>query len=351
MRKHYWIGIIISIALVYLVIRSVQLDAVANAFRSANMLFMLPALVLYFAGVFVRAVRWHVLLRPVQLISVRRLFQVLTVGFMANDILPLRAGEAVRAYMLWKKERMAPGATVATILVERIFDGLALTGFLVVGGLLVHLNDSLLLLTRVAGIVFVVGVLAAVALAVVPQFTLRVTAILLKPFPARLRDLALRVIGSFEDGLHILRSARETGLVLVLSATAWLLEAGVFYMLMFSFPIEARYVAAVLGAAVANLASMIPSSPGYVGTFDVGLLNVLSGTFGVDASLATAYTLLVHVLLVVPITLLGIVFVWREGLSLRGITSRASYTEIPVTPITSMADVEDEGDAVARRSV
>ncbi len=351
MRKHYWIGIVISVALVYLVIRSVNPESVFAAFKDANLLFLIPALLLYFTGVFVRAVRWHVLLRPVQTISVRRLFQVLTVGFMANDILPLRAGEAVRAYVLWNKERVSPGATVATILVERIFDGLTLTGFLVVGGLLVPLNDSLLLLTRAAAVIFVVGVLGAVALAIVPQFTLRVTATFLRPFPARLRDLALRVIASFENGLHILRSARETGLVLVLSVAAWSLEASVFYMLMFSFPMEARYVAAVLGAAVANLASMIPSSPGYVGTFDVGLLNVLSGTFGVETSLATAYTLLVHVVLVVPITALGIVFLWREGLSLKRITSRESYTERQVTPITPMAHVEDEAEAVARRSM
>lgn len=345
MRKRYWIGIAISVLLVYLLVRSVQPASVVNAFRDANLLFVLPALVLYFVGVFVRAVRWHVLLRPVRGISLRRLFEVLAVGFMANDILPLRAGEVVRAYMLWKKERLEPGATIATILVERIFDGLTLTGFLVVGGSMVRLGDSLLWLTRVAGVVFVAGVMAAIALAVIPQITLRVTAAVLRPFPARLRDVILRVISSFEDGLRILRSVRETGVVLGLSIVAWLLEAGVFFTLMFSFSIQPSYVAAILGAAVANLASMIPSSPGYVGTFDVGLLNVLNGTFGVEASYAAAYTALVHVVLVVPITALGIFFVWREGLSLKRITSRESYTDNVV------ANVENEREAVVRRSI
>ena len=345
MKKRYWIGVGVSVLLVFLLLRSVQLDSVGEAFRHANLLFLLPALAFYFAGVWVRTLRWGVLLRPVQRIGARRLFQVLAVGYMANDILPLRAGEAVRVYMLWQKERISPGATFATILVERIFDGLALTGFLVAGGLLVRLGDSLLWLTRVAGLVFVVGVLAAVAMAVAPALTLRLASTLLRPLPAGMRDIMLRVIRSFEDGLHILRSVRETALVLMLSLGAWLLEASVFYMLMFSFSFRPSYVAAVLGAAVANLASMIPSSPGYVGTFDVGLLNVLSGTFGVDASVAAAYTALVHAALFLPITLLGIYFVWREGLSLRRITSRESYRGI------AAADSETENDAMARRLI
>lgn len=344
MKKRYWLGIAISVLLIYVLLRSVQLTSVAQAFRHANLFFLLPALALYFAGVLARAVRWGVLLRPVRRISLRRLYQVLVVGYMANDILPLRAGEAVRAYMLWQKERIEPGATVATILVERIFDGLALTGFLVAASLVIPLGESLVWLARVAGLVFVAGVLAAVALAIAPHLTLRLTEAALAPFPARFRDMTLRVIRSFEDGLRILRSAGDTALVLVLSVVAWLLEAGMYYVLMFSFSFQPRYLAAVLGAAVANLASMIPSSPGYVGTFDVGLLNVLNGTFGVDASYAAAYTALVHAALIVPVTILGIFFVWREGLSLKRLTSRESYAE------TAAAETGKDGEAAAHHS-
>jgi glycosyltransferase 2 family protein len=345
MKKRYWLGIAVSILLVFLLFRSVQLTSVLQAFREANLLYLLPALVLYFVGVLARAARWQLLLSPVQRLGLRRLYLVLVVGYMANDILPLRAGEAVRAYMLWQKERIPPGATVATILVERIFDGLALTGFLVIGAMMIQLDDSLVWLTRVAGTVFVVGVLAVVALAVAPQFTMRIAAAVLSPLPGRFSDLALRVMRSFEDGLRILRSGSETAIVLFLSVAAWLLEASMYYMLMFSFSFQPRYIAAVLGTAVANLASMIPSSPGYVGTFDVGLLNVLSGTFRVDASHAAAYTALVHAALIGPVTLLGIFFVWREGLSLRRLAAGNEYDR------AAGADANDNTEAVARRSI
>src|SRR5512142_3389073 len=102
----------------------VDLAAVVGAFRGADLRYLVPAVLLYFLGVVPRALRWFILLRPVQRVGIPRLYQVLVVGFMANDILPFRAGEVVRAFMLWEKERVAPGATIATILVERIFDGL-----------------------------------------------------------------------------------------------------------------------------------------------------------------------------------------------------------------------------------
>ncbi len=339
MRKRYWLGLAVSAVLVYLMVRSVELASVARAFREANFAFVLPAIVLYFAGVFARTLRWSILLRPVQRVGSKRLFVVLAIGFMANDILPLRAGEAVRAYLLWQKERLAPAATVATIVVERILDGLVLTGFLVVSGLLIQLEGWLMQLAWLAGALFVVAVVMMVGLAVIPGTLLTLIGMALRPFPSRLRDLALRIAGGFVEGLSILRNVRLATAAILLSVLAWVLEAGMYYLLMFSFPLSHSYLAAVLGTAVANLASMVPSSPGYVGTFDAGLMAVLVTSFRVDQSVGAAYTALVHAVLVLPVTLLGLFFVWREGLSLRRISARGVRLS------------EDSDDPAGRREV
>ncbi len=344
MKKRYWLGIAVTLLLVYLMVRSVELASVAQAFREADFAFLLPAVLLYFAGVFVRTLRWAVLLRPVQRLGLRRLFRVLVIGFMANDILPLRAGEAVRAYLLWRKERLVPAATVGTIVVERILDGLVLTGFLVASGLLIRLDSWLTQLAWVAAAVFVLAVGGVVALAVAPGPLLAFLEKLLLPLPARLRNLGLGVVKGFVEGLAILRSARDGVAVVGLSLVAWVLEAGMYFVLMFSFPFPPRYLAAILGTSVANLGTMVPSSPGYVGTFDVPLTGVLVGTFRVDLSLAAGYTLLVHAALVLPVTLLGLFFLWREGLSLRRIASgRVPVSEDPEDP-------SDRHEVAPRRS-
>lgn len=319
MKKRYWLGIAISLLLIYLMFRSVEIASVGEALRDAELAYLIPALLLYFCGVLVRTVRWRLLLSPVRQLGFGRVFSVVTMGYMANNILPLRAGEGLRAFLLWKREKIAPSATVATILVERIFDGLVLTGFLIAAGIVLPVEGWISQLAWVAGAVFVVAVGVAFALTVIPEPLTRLASAVLAPFPMRVGSLALRILRTFVEGLSVLRNARETGLVGLLSIVAWCFEAGMYLMLMFSFPFAASFLAAVLGTAVANLGTMVPSSPGYVGTFDLPLSSVLIGTFQIEPSLATSYTLLVHAALLLPITLLGLIFLWREGLSLRRI--------------------------------
>ncbi len=328
MKKRYWLGIAISLLLVYLLFRSVELAKVVKDLQEANLVYLLPALGIYFLGVLVRTARWSILMKRVGRVPSRRLFVVLVIGFMANDILPLRAGEVVRAFMLWWKERLEPGATLGTIVVERIFDGLALICLLLIAGLAVSLDDQLRLLAWAAGAVFVAGILAVFALTLVPKPLLNLAEKVLSPFPERLSSLALRLLHGFVGGLGILRSARETVAVMVLSVGAWVLEAGMYFILMFSFSFTPRFSAAFLGTAVANLAAMVPSSPGYVGTFDWGLSKALEVTYRVDPSEALAYTGLVHAALIVPVVLLGLLFLWREGLSLKRLTGRDAYASV-----------------------
>ena len=108
--------------------------------------------------------------------------------------------------------------------------------------------------------------------------------------------------------------------ILLLSCAAWLLEAGMYYVLMFSFPITPSAALAALTTAVANLGTLIPSSPGYVGVFDFIGKSVLA-QFGVPEEAALAYVLVVHAALVVPVTLLGFYYTWRLGVSLREVSA------------------------------
>ena len=343
MKKRYWLGIAVSVVAIFLTFRSVDPASVGRVLAGANFVFLIPALALYFAGVFVRSVRWGLLLRPIQQLNQKRLFVVMTVGFMANDILPLRAGEAVRAYMLWQRERMEPAATIATIVVERIFDGLVLTGFLVVAGMVMPLSLWASQLAWFAGAVFACAIAFLFAMTVAPGLVIGLAERILSPLPLRLRELGSRLLRTFVGGLGMLHRGRDTATVACLSCVAWLLEAGMYYLLMYSFPFTRSFVASILGAAVANLGSMIPSSPGYVGTFDLPLSSVLVGTFHIDHSLATGYTLLVHAALIAPISLLGLLFIWREGLSLSQITAAPASAEtdqddppLPTGPLTTL---------------
>jgi len=151
--------------------------------------------------------------------------------------------------------------------------------------------------------------------------------------PARWRGPVLDVADRFIEGLSILRSGRQVALVAGLSVLVWLLEAGKYYFIMFGFPFDQPFHVLLLVTSVATLATTIPSTPGYVGTFELAGIATLQ-RFGVAAEVALSYTVVVHAALWFPITLLGIAFAARESLTWGQIRTigRAEVKPEEVTP-------------------
>jgi uncharacterized protein (TIRG00374 family) len=129
-------------------------------------------------------------------------------------------------------------------------------------------------------------------------------------FRARILGLAERFIG----GLGSLRSAGDVSMVLLSSVVIWLLETGKYWLVMHAFPFQVSFFALMLMNGIVNLATTIPSAPGYVGTFDAPGIAVLEA-YGVPAGIAAGYTLVLHAALWLPITLLGAAYMARESLS------------------------------------
>lgn len=324
MRKQwrFWLGLVVSLFFVLLVVRQVNdLSRSLALAQQANYWFLIPALALYFVGVWVRAVRWGFLLTPVKSIASPRLFPVVVIGYMANDVLPMRIGELVRAYVLGERENVSKSATFATIIVERIFDGVTMVLF--IGSiLLLHLvpaNPELEHIFRITGVVFVGVLLMFFAVALSPGTVNRTLDLLLSGLTPALAERVAPSLRRFLTGLGVLQSPRAVAATLGLSILAWLCEAGMYYVLAFGFVgINLPYHAMVLTTAVANLGTLIPSAPGYIGTFDALGLFAL-GLYGVESALALSYTVVLHIALVAPITLWGLYYWWHFHLSLRAI--------------------------------
>ena len=314
------LGAAISLVCVVLALRGLELDRVTQALAGAQYALLLPALALYFAGVWVRSVRWRHLLAPLARVSSARLFPVVVIGYMANDVLPLRLGEVARCYVLRRREGIPQSAALGTVLVERVTDGLTMLVFMGVTLPLLPFSAALYRLMGAAGALFVGVSAAMVILATRPALAMRLLNVLLRPIPRGVADRVRGMASSFLSGMGALGGAGATVRVFALSCAAWLLEAGMYYVLMFAFPVVPSAALAVLTTAVANLGTLVPSSPGYVGVFDFIGRSVLA-QFGVPEEAALAYVLVVHAALVVPVTLLGFYYTWREGVSLRDVSA------------------------------
>ena len=316
-----WVGVAISAIFVYWAVGQVRdFSSVENALARANYLYVVPALVAYFFGVWLRSVRWHFLLRPMKRIRVDRLFPVVAIGYMANDVLPARLGEVVRSYVLGEREQVSKATAFGTIFVERAFDGLAMLVFIGAVGLFVPFDSSLQSIFRVAGAFFVAVVVLFFVVASNKGRALALMRRALLVLPESARVSAERLGESFIGGLDAMQSGRLMAITFVLSLGAWLAEATMYYLVALGFQLTLGFQAYVLTTAVANLGTMIPSSPGYVGTFDALALVSLK-LFGANPEAALSYVFALHIVLLGPISLLGFYYLWRLGFSLQAVTA------------------------------
>ena len=326
-RWQFWLGFLISVFFLYLVVRKLNLVDFWLALKTANYWWLLPGVAVYFLAVWARAWRWHYLLRPVKSISTRTMFPIVAIGYMGNNIYPARAGEVLRAVVLKRREGVPVSASLATIIVERIFDGVVMLGFIFINlselsrltGVSLDIVKWKVSIQDVAiwGSVIFLGALTLFLLAAMfPRPTEKLAAWFVNRFlPGRIKDKTLGIVNRFLGGLESLRSPVDALMVFATSVVIWLLETGKYWFVMHAFPghgFPVSFFTLMLMNGVVNLATTIPSAPGYVGTFDAPGIAVLSG-YGVETATATGYTLVLHIALWVPITLLGAYYLAREG--------------------------------------
>ncbi|MCI0521441.1 MAG: flippase-like domain-containing protein [Chloroflexi bacterium] len=320
-RWQFWLGAAISLAFLYYALRGLPLQDLGGALRQADYLWLLPGIAVYFLGVWARAWRWHYLLRPVKSISTRAMFPIVAIGYMGNNIYPARAGEVLRAVVLRRKEGVAVSASLATIIVERVFDGVVMLAF-------VFLNlPELARLTSDSGFI---GDIRSLALWGAAAFLGALTLFLLaamfprragqaaawlvqRLIPLRHRGKALGLAQRFLGGLQALSSPRDAWMVFLTSVVIWLLETGKYWFVMHAFSFRVSFFALMLMNGIVNLATTIPSAPGYVGTFDAPGIAVLRA-YNVSQAAAAAYTLVLHAALWFPITALGAYYMLKEGI-------------------------------------
>jgi len=323
-RWQFWIGVLISVLFLYLALRGLKIDDMWEALHGAKYWWIFPGVAVYFLGVWVRAWRWHYLLRPLKAISTREMFPVVAIGYMGNNIYPARAGEILRAVILKRRENVAISASLATIIVERVYDGVVMLAF-------VFLNlPELASLTgksgfvgsiqnlALVGAVAFIGVLALfLAAAMFPSKSENVLIWLIhRLVPGRFKKRMEEIVLPFLGGLESLSSPREALMVFITTVVIWLLETGKYWFVMQAFNFQVSFFTLMLMNGIVNLATTIPSAPGYVGTFDAPGIAVLQA-YGVNQAIATGYTIVLHVALWLPITALGAYYMTREGIHWR----------------------------------
>jgi glycosyltransferase 2 family protein len=261
--------------------------------------------VIYMAGHFVRGVRCRRILRPHAELSTWDATNIVITGYGANNVLPARMGELVRAYMLTRVARVSLSLSLAITFLERFLDGLVITGILVVAGVFMPLPEWGRRLLWVASAVFLTALLGVVLVMAAKPLVLRVVRAVTARFPAavgtRLTSIVDRAIGATD----CLRDAPLAAQIVLLSAAVWLVEGGMFLVILPAFGVPANPLWAALALSVTNLGILFPSSPGYIGPFHYFCMQALL-MVGVARETALGYAIMAHLLYYVPVTVWGL---------------------------------------------
>ncbi len=313
-------GLVITVALLAWVLRDVSASAVLAELRDADVWLLAAMVVVATVPFLLRAFRWHVLLLPgFPGSSLTSRFSAVCIGFMANNVLPARLGEFARAYSFSRIEPIPISQSLASLVVERVFDAVILGAFFVFTvsyGDFATGNTALLKGVGVtAGVVFGLALLVLWAMARWPRRTLNLVEQLAGRYLSpSLTERAIGILASFIRGLGALHNPWVFSRALLWSVAVWLCIAASVWIGLLAFGIrEPGFVGAMFVQSVIGFAVAIPSSPGFFGPFEAGAMVAL-GAYGVDSvrivSFATGY----HILTFIPVTVLGIWYLYRRGI-------------------------------------
>ncbi|MFP5341699.1 MAG: lysylphosphatidylglycerol synthase transmembrane domain-containing protein [Candidatus Limnocylindria bacterium] len=286
------LGVAVSVAAIWILLGAVDIGAALEVLGSAS-----PAWVLVMVGsvmidVAARGRRWQALLGPVATVAYRRVLGYTYLGYLANNVLPARLGELVRSHALGEGEGVSRTTVLGTVVVERIVDTVIVVALAAGTVVLLSVGGAMatgVLLGTAFVAVLVSGLAGAIALHRLPGADRFLG--LAGRWP-RVVDLAARL----RTGLAVAAHPRALGLALVLSAVAWTASIVTILAAGRAVGIELSFAQGALLSSGIALATIVPSGPGYLGTFELTAVGIASA-FGIGPDRAFAMALLVHALI------------------------------------------------------
>ena len=323
--------VVLSVALLAIFLRGANLAVVWTEMKQADAWLIALSAAITVVTMVLRAVRWQYLLAPIGHAPFAPAFRATTIGFAASAVLPARAGEVIRPYLLARQQGLSATATFATIIIERVLDAVTCVILLASFVLLFDpgmdkANNTLYELIELGGLIvggLAIGVLGAMFFAArdpqaVGRWAYKVEHLL----PGRLTHALAEVLLRFAEGLAVVRTPRRLFWTLLLSFPLWLSIALGIWAVTEAFTIDMPFTGTFLLIALLVVGVSVPT-PGGVGGFEAAVQIGLTSFYGVPNDRAVGAALVLHVVSLLPTVVLGFVFLIQDGLGVGAMRSLA----------------------------
>jgi uncharacterized protein (TIRG00374 family) len=324
------IGIALSVALLGWTLRGVSLHAVWNELEGSNLLLFAASATCATLIIPLRARRWRTILEPVAPgLPFGPLWRSVAIGTMVNNLVPARAGEIARAYAVTRETTVTFASALASLAVDRLFDMVVLLGLAEVA----LLDPAFPRDARVAGqtlghlaqgsiVIVALLIVCLYALAIFPAQLVRAFEIFARRVSPAVEERGKSALIRFSAGLSVLKSPGRFTAVLGWTVAHWLLNAFAFWLGFKAVRLDLPFSAALFLQMLIAVGVALPSAPGFFGVFEK-LATVGLAIYGVKATQAASWAIGFHILSFIPITLIGIYYFSRLGLSFRELQAQS----------------------------
>jgi hypothetical protein len=313
----------LSALLVYLSLRGIDYQGLAEGFRTLRYAYVPSILATLLLMQVLRSVRWGLILRPLARIDQRTLFSITSVGFFAIVSLPARLGELARPYLISRRSGIKMSSALGSILVERVLDSLTIL-FVAVFVLFLMPLPPWLIRTSVFFLLVTLALLAVMIFMILKQdASLRLFSRLSRKLPPRFADALNRAVRHFLDGFRIIADPALLAIVTALSILIWLVDAVAIYLLFHAFGFQLPIAAALTLMIILIIGIAVPTAPGFIGNWHYFCILGLS-LFEIPRTEALAFAIVYHTLAIGIVIVLGVAFLPFNRFSLADLRRQSS---------------------------
>lgn len=314
--KKIILGMILSAVLIYLSLRGLRFQAIAESIHGIRPDYVLLSMSMMLLMQVLRSIRWGGILKPVVHMDQFTLFAITNVGFLAITAIPARLGELVRPLLISRKKNVPMAAALGTIFVERIMD--TFTVLLMAGVLfpliplppwLVRSGSLITFITLAAAACFILLIVKRSAL---ENLENHLPASLQRRYAGKIN----RLVGHFIDGFAVITDWKRLGWLFFLSLMVWIIDVGAVYALFLAFGYALSPLAAFVLMFILIVGIAIPTAPGFVGNWHYACILALT-LFGLNKADALSFAVVYHAVAVGMTLVLGLIFLPFNRFSLR----------------------------------
>ncbi|MBU2590995.1 MAG: lysylphosphatidylglycerol synthase transmembrane domain-containing protein [Nitrospinota bacterium] len=333
-KKHIIISLLLAGAALYLTFKNLSYTEIRDALRMVQYSYLIYGTILILLTFVVRAVRWQHIVKHVKPMTIKELLPPLMIGFMGN-MLPARAGEFIRAYLIGKKGNISFSSSIATVFIERVFDLLMLLMLLVwvllfKASLFAHLNiygksvEGLMIKFGYGALALCLGlIIFCYMLLHATKAIIQPIAYLIRPFPYKFKRKVFRLIHAFRAGLGMLTSYKTVALVFSMTALEWFLIVLSNYPFFLAFNLGyLPYTALVVVIVMVGVFISLLPTPGYLGSFQLATVVALYHIYGVPEVTAASFGIITWGVNTAIVAVFGTYFLMTQKISIKELKAK-----------------------------